>query len=132
METQLLSEINDKLDKIVGYMNFIAIGQMKQAIPAILDNNRKKLVYHACDGKTGINEISRKTGINAMSVSDYVKQFEIAGIVVASKKDNKKYPQKLTELASLGLELPQTPVQAPQQSQTTPETTVEPAGEQNG
>ncbi|MCS4541739.1 MAG: hypothetical protein HY929_05390, partial [Euryarchaeota archaeon] len=94
------------LQKISNYLHFLSYNQLKEAIPKILDTQEKLLVYEACDGKCGVNEIARKTGINAMTVSNYLKYFETNGIVIQNWFKNQKRSIKIVGLQQLGIPVP--------------------------
>lgn len=98
MSIQEVHEINVKLDRIIAYLHFSSLQTLKEHIPEFLDTEQKRVIYQACDGKTGINEIARKHNLVAMTVSNNVKLFEVEGIVISNYVKNKKYPMKIVDL----------------------------------
>ncbi len=103
---EAMNEINEKLDRIIAYLHFSSLKQLQEIVPKILDKDDKKLVYNACDGKTGINEIARRTEIQAMNVSNYIKRFEQQGIIISKVTGNKKLPLKIVDLEALNMQVP--------------------------
>ncbi|MCP8309406.1 MAG: hypothetical protein H3Z53_01225 [archaeon] len=103
----LLESINSKLDKIALYLYFSSFSQLKETLRSILDSPEKILVYASCDGKSGIREISRVTGVNPMRVSNYVNRFESYGLVFPRMFKNKKCPQKIVDLRDVGIQVPE-------------------------
>ncbi len=97
-----LQEINSKLDRVISYLHFSALYNLKTRLPELLDTEQKRVIYQACDGKTGINEIARKHNLVAMTVSNNVKRFEAEGVVIANYVKNQKYPLKIVDLSILG------------------------------
>ena len=100
------SQISEKLDRVIAFLQFSNLRQLREIMPKILDTAAKTLIYSACDGNRGINEISRITGVNAMTVSSNVKKFEQFGIVISKSTGNKKFPIKLVELEIVGMQIP--------------------------
>jgi len=108
MSNEVWDEINEKMDRVVAYLHFSNLGRLKEELPKILDTETKILIYVACDGATGINEMARKTGIIPMTVSNNVKKFEQQGIIISKSFGTKKFPVKIVELDLVGLKVPKT------------------------
>jgi AAA+ ATPase superfamily predicted ATPase len=108
---ELLEEIDskldklDKLDSVISYLHFQAFTQLKKVVPKILDTPEKMIVYDACDGESGIREISRRAGIVPMTVSNYIRKFEAYGIVISRLYKNRKCPMKIVDLEDIGIQV---------------------------
>jgi hypothetical protein len=103
---ELLSSIDSKLDKLIIYVRFQAFSQLKDTLPKLLDKPEKRIVYQACDGKSGINDIARLTGIIPMNVSNWIKKFESQGIVFSNLYKGKKCPLRIIDLNDIGIAVP--------------------------
>ena len=103
---ELLESIDSKLDKLIAYTRFQTFSQLKDVLPKLLDTEEKRIVYQACDGKSGINDLARNTGIIPMNVSNWIKKFESQGIVFSNLYKNKKCPLKIIDLGDIGIPIP--------------------------
>lgn len=103
---ELLESIDSKLDKLIAYTRFQTFSQLKDVLPKLLDTEEKRAVYQACDGKSGINDMARNTGIIPMNVSNWIRKFESQGIVFSNLYKNKKCPLKIIDLGDIGIAAP--------------------------
>ncbi|MBI4009671.1 MAG: hypothetical protein HY361_00555 [Candidatus Aenigmarchaeota archaeon] len=103
---ELLESIDSKLDKLIAYLRFESFAQLKEALPKLLDTPEKRLVFQACDGKSGINDMARTINISPMNVSNWVRKFESQGIVFSNLYKNKKCPLKIIDLNDIGIAVP--------------------------
>ena len=58
-EVSYLQELNLKMDRIISYLHILSLPIVRNSVREILNSDEKIKVYLACDGKTGIREISR-------------------------------------------------------------------------
>ncbi len=106
--SKLLESIDSKLDELMLYERFRTFSQLRDVLPKILDSREKRIVYQACNGKSGINEIARKTSMTPMNVSNWTREFESQGIILSIPHKNKKCPRKIIDLEDIGIVVPKT------------------------
>lgn len=104
-EVDYLQELNLKMDKIVSYLHVLSLTVVRNLVKEVLNSDEKIKVYLACDGKSGIREISRKLNIPHQTVSNYIKKFEKCGLVSSRIYKRTKCPEKLYDLDELGLKM---------------------------
>lgn len=105
MEENYLQELNLKMDRVISYLHVLSLAVVRNFAKDVLNSDEKIKVYLACDGRSGIREISRKLNIPHQTVSNYVKKFEKCGLVSSRIYKRMKCPEKLYDLDELGLKM---------------------------
>lgn len=104
-EADYLRELNLKMDRIISYLHVLSLVVVRNLVKEVLNSDEKIKVYLACDGKSGIREISRKLNMPHQTVSNYVRKFEKCGLVSSRIYKRTKCPEKLYDLDELGLKV---------------------------
>lgn len=104
-ETDYLQELSLKMDRIISYLHVLSLAVVRSLAKEVLNSDEKLKVYLACDGKSGIREISRKLNMPHQTVSNYVRKFEKCGLVSSRIYKKTKCPEKLYDLDELGLKM---------------------------
>jgi len=104
-EVDYLQQLSLKMDKVICYLHILSLAVVRNFAKEILNSDEKIKVYLACDGRSGIREISRKLNMPHQTVSNYVKKFERCGLVHSRVYKRIKCPEKLYDLNELGLRI---------------------------
>jgi hypothetical protein len=103
---KLLESIDSKLNELIAYERFRTFPRLRELLPKMLDSPEKRIVFQACDGKSGINEIARGTNVIPMNVSNWIRKFESQGIILIITHKNKKCPLRIVNLKDIGIAVP--------------------------
>jgi len=96
-------EANEILEDILKWQRLQGIKILRELVPILLNDEKKKIVYEMTDGKNSQSEISKKVGIATGSVSNWWNLWYSNGILI---KDGVKY-LKIMSLKEIGIEIPE-------------------------
>ena len=90
------------LREILKWQRLQGFKTLKELMPSLLDNDKKKIVYEMTDGKITQSEIIKKIHMSSATITDWWKEWHAYGIII---QEGKKY-QKIISLEKLGIEIP--------------------------
>jgi len=94
-------EINRILNEILKWERFQGISKMRELIPQVLDDEKKKYVYEMTDGTNSQALISKKIGVASGTISNWWNLWFSYGIL---SKDGTRY-SKIMSLKELGFDI---------------------------
>ena len=105
-QVALLREIVESLHELLIWTRVVGYPTIKQTLETTLDSNAKRLVYHLSDGQRTVSQIQRLTGVNVRFISQWGHEWERIGIVEQSQTKIKGRRQKVFDLATYGIAVP--------------------------
>ncbi|MBN8585867.1 MAG: hypothetical protein J0M37_12305 [Ignavibacteria bacterium] len=93
-------ETNAILNEILKWQKLQGIAIIRELIPKLLDESKKKLVYEMTDGKNSQATISKKTGVAGGTISNWWNLWYSYGIL--TKGQDNRY-NKIISLKELGI-----------------------------
>lgn len=98
-------EIIELLEKILKWTKFQGKRKAKDILTSLLDDNKKKLIYHLSNGRSS-PEIAEKAKVDPSTVRYYWRKWAAEGIVEIHPDYKKRY-RRLFELKDFGIEVPE-------------------------
>jgi hypothetical protein len=96
-------ETNDLLREILLWLRFQSLDKAKSAVAALLDTDKKKIVFEQTDGKNSSRGLATKCSVDRGAVLRWWAEWFTAGIIV---KEGDTY-RRLFSLKELGIKLPE-------------------------
>lgn len=99
-------EIIEILKDILKWIKFLGINAVRDVLVNVLDNDRKKLIYHLSDGNRSSIEIAKLVGVSDRTVRRYWVSWMRHGIVEPVRVRGGERYKKAFELEDFGMEIP--------------------------
>jgi len=93
-------ETNQILREMLKWHKLQGMKALRELIPTLLDDRKKRAVYELSDGKSGVKEISERAGVATGTISSWWTSWHCYGIV---HKVKNKYV-KIASIKELGLQ----------------------------
>lgn len=111
----ILSDIRDSIKESSKWTKFAGMKEVKQILEIQLPDESKKQIYQLSDGKKGTQEIAKMVGgISHMSIANYWKFWEKAGLGEPVTAMGGKRFKRSFDLNDFGIKIPELPKQEEQ------------------
>ena len=98
-------DTKDIFREILKWTKFQGMERVKRIQKTALDNDIKKIIYEASDGKSSY-EIARIAGVSDQTVRNYWKEWAVLGLTEIHPEYKKRY-RKFFSLIELGIVAPE-------------------------
>jgi len=102
-----MEEINEKLDKILFWLEFIGKKEAKEFIHTILLEPKEIILYQNSDGSQGYRELTEKAKMTEKTIQDCWNKWEKMGIIEKISVQRGERGKRKYDLIEVGIKIPE-------------------------